>query len=175
MFTETPRLLIRDLEREDLAGLLAISSDPAVSSMNEGYLPADEAALGKWLDETMEHNARQPRQSHNCAVILKATSQLIGYIGFGVPSEPGQGDIDFGYALNHAYWNQGYMTEAVRSMLAYCFDVIGAHTVTAYHLDFNPASGRVMQKAGMRLDQDKMHDQQAGEVHYILTAEDWRH
>ena len=173
MFTKTTRLIIRDFEREDFASLLAISGDPEVFRLND-FVPADEDKLREWLDETIVSNAQQPRSSHMCAILLTATNALIGWIGFGVPSEPGHGDIDFGYALNRAYWNQGYTTEAVRGMLAYCFDVVGARVVTAYHMDLNPASGRVMRKAGMHLDAAQMTGRTNGEVHYIVTADEWR-
>lgn len=173
MLTETIRLILRDLQHDDLADLLAITSDPEVFRTND-YLPAEEATLRKRLDEILWHNAQEPRHSHNCAIVLKTTNELIGWIGFGAPSDLRKSDIDFGYSLNRAYWNRGYMTEAVRGMLAYCFDVVGAQTVTAYHMDNNPASGRVMQKAGMRLYDAMMRDHTEGQVHYVITAIDWR-
>ena len=66
------------------------------------------------------------------------------------------------------------MTEAVRGILAYCFDTLDAQIVTAFHLDNNPSSGRVMLKAGMRLYDEVMQGRTDGEVHYVITAEDWR-
>ena len=171
MFTETTRLIIRDVQRADLLSLLAISSDPEVFRTND-VLPADEAKLREWLDDTIAHNAQAPRRSHTCAIVLKATDQVIGWVGFIVPSDLRKDNVDFGYAINRAYWNQGYMTEAVRTMLAYCFDVIGASAVSAYHMKFNPSSGKVMQKAGMRLDDVMMAGRTDDEVHYIITAHD---
>lgn len=174
MFTQTPRLTLRDLCSGDLHALLAISGDENVQRMMEGYLPANESDLGEWLAGTIQHNEQQPRLSHNCAIVLKDTGQVIGWIGFGVPEEPAQGSFDFGYAMNQAFENRGYMTEAVRAMLAYCFDTLGAESVSAYHMDFNPASGRVMQKAGMQRYDAAMKDHASGEVHYIITREMWR-
>lgn len=174
MLTETTRLLLRDLRADDLESLLAISSDANVQRMMEGYLPENEADLREWLVGTIHHNEQMPRLSHNCAIVLKHTGQVIGWIGFGVPSEPVEGQLDFGYAMNPAFENRGYMTEAVKAMLAYCFEVVGAESVSAYHMDFNPASGRVMTKAGMQQQDVPMKDHESGEVHYTMTRDMWR-
>lgn len=115
-----------------------------------------------------------PSMGGMCAIVLKAPNEMIGWIGFGPSSEPNRCDFDIGYALNRAYWNQGYMTEAVRALLAYGFDVLGVKIVRATHRDYNPASGRVMQKAGMRFDEAMTRAKADGEVYYVITAGDWR-
>lgn len=173
MFTETPRLILRDLTRADFAALYAISSDPEVFRMND-FVPCDEAQLREWLQDPIASDNETPPSGAMCAIVLKATNAMIGWIGFGPPGEPRYCDLDFGYALNRTYWNQGYMTEAVRGMLAYCFDALGAQTIRATHREYNPASGRVMQKAGMQFDEALTRDRADGEVYYVITADDWR-
>ncbi len=54
-----------------------------------------------------------------------------------------------GYWTAHAHWNRGYATEAARAVVAWAF-ADGWHRIEADHLSRNPASGRVMQKLGMR-------------------------
>ena len=175
MFVETTHLIIRDLELEDLPALLRVSSDPDVVQAMDAYLPPDIAGLQQWLTETIRHNQQQPRVSHNCAIVLKVEGEVIGWIGFGSPDDPTTGDLGFGYALNRAYRNRGFVTEATKAMLAYCFDVIGVQTVIASYKRFNTASGRVMQKAGMRLHDALMPEgTDAGEIYYVITADDWR-
>jgi RimJ/RimL family protein N-acetyltransferase len=172
MFTETQRLILRDLTRADFDALHAISSDPEVFRMND-FVPSDEAQLREWLQDPQPPSDSAPPSGAMCAIVLKATNGMIGWIGFGPPSNPDEGDLNFGYALNRAYWSQGYMTEAVRGLLAYCFDKLGAQTMTASHRDYNPASGRVMQKAGMRRDDALTRSKANGEVYYVITAADW--
>ena len=70
--------------------------------------------------------------------------------GFGHPAETGIGDRNFGYALRRDQWNHGYMTEALVAMLRFCFTDTGAGSVFATCRPANPASGRVMEKGGMR-------------------------
>ena len=173
MLTETSRLILRDLQHDDLADLLILSSDPEILRTND-YLPADLVKLREWLVDTLASEKQQPRNSHHSAILLKATSQVIGWIGFHLSNDPTPGRVDFGYALSPAFWNNGYMTEAVGGMLTYCFDILGVRIVTAFHMDNNPSSGRVMLKAGMRLYNEIMDDRKDGEVHFVISASDWQ-
>jgi [ribosomal protein S5]-alanine N-acetyltransferase len=173
MLFETPRLTIRDLQREDFTDLLTVSSDPEVSRSND-YLPADETALRQWLEETLASEAQEPRISHHSAILLKDNNKMIGWIGLQISHDPQPGLVEFGYALSPLFWNQGYMTEAVHGMLAYCFDVLEVNTVTAFHLQANQSSGRVMLKAGMRLHLEVMQDRTNDEVHYVMTSNEWK-
>jgi [ribosomal protein S5]-alanine N-acetyltransferase len=172
MLFETPRLNIRDLQRDDFTDLLAISSDPEVSRTND-YLAADEITLREWLEATLTSEAQEPRNSHHSTIKLKSNNQMVGWIGLQISNDPQPGRVEFGYALGSAHWNQGYMTEAVHGMLAYCFDVLEVQTVTAFHLQANPSSGRVMLKAGMRLYDEVMQDRTDDEVHYVITTDEW--
>jgi RimJ/RimL family protein N-acetyltransferase len=47
------------------------------------------------------------------------------------------------------FWNHGYCSEAARALVTYGFEQMGLHRIYAFHFARNPASGRVMQKAGM--------------------------
>ena len=51
-----------------------------------------------------------------------------------------------------AMWGHGYATEATRALLTLGFDQLKLHRIQARHFTRNPASGRVMQKAGMKLE-----------------------
>ncbi len=75
---------------------------------------------------------------------------LVGSIRVGVDQTHGHGEV--GYWIGRPYWNRGYATAALRLLVAYCFSSLGLHRVFAHHLARNPASGRVMQKAGMRCE-----------------------
>jgi RimJ/RimL family protein N-acetyltransferase len=49
-------------------------------------------------------------------------------------------------------WNKGYCTKAARAVLSYAFEDLGLNRVHASFLKRNPASGRVMEKIGMRYE-----------------------
>ena len=59
-------------------------------------------------------------------------------------------NVEIGYALGRAYWNQGYMTEALTEVIRYSFENLRLHRVEAQHEVDNGASGAVMRKCGMK-------------------------
>ena len=56
---------------------------------------------------------------------------------------------EIGYVLGKDYWGRGMMTEALKAVLDFCFTQAGFQKVRARYASLNPASGRVMEKAGM--------------------------
>ena len=59
------------------------------------------------------------------------------------------GSAEGGYSLNRSYWNRGIMTEALDEVLRYGFEQLRLNRIEAQYETDNPASGRVMEKAGM--------------------------
>ena len=73
----------------------------------------------------------------------KADDQPIGAIGFG-----GRKPVsELGYALGRAFWGQGYATEAAIAMIDVARS-FGLGGLQAYSFVENPASARVLEKAG---------------------------
>ena len=56
---------------------------------------------------------------------------------------------EVGYILSKDYWGQGLMTEALKAVLNCLLQDAEFNRVTARFVTANPASGRVMTKAGM--------------------------
>ena len=59
------------------------------------------------------------------------------------------GRTDLGYWIARAHWGRGFATEAVRALLALA-RALDHREIHAAHFDDNPASGRVLRKAGFR-------------------------
>lgn len=55
-----------------------------------------------------------------------------------------------GYWIGKPFWGKGYITEALKAVLAFGFDKLQLNRIEAHHLDFNEASGAVLMKVGMR-------------------------
>jgi RimJ/RimL family protein N-acetyltransferase len=81
------------------------------------------------------------------AIALKDTDEAIGTISLEVNRSHGSAEL--GYILGVPYWGRGYMTEAVRALIDYGFAGMGLNRIVALYMTRNPASGRVMEKAGM--------------------------
>lgn len=178
MKATTSRLHIRDFEESDWQAVHAFRSDPEVARYMD-FEPETEAETRQWLEEVIFHNRQEPRVAHNCAIVLKETNQVIGWIGIGRPRNPGLGDYDFGYCLQRGLWGQGYMTEAVKALLAFGFRELGAKSIFAECDVANIASARVMEKAGMQqVARFQKVDQVSGEkeegYRYLIYDYEWR-
>ena len=92
---------------------------------------------------------------------------------------PEHARAELGYWVGVPYWNRGVATEAARALVAFGFGALGLHRVQARHLTRNPASGRVMQKLGMRLEgvhreAVRKWDRFEDLAMYAVLAREWR-
>jgi [ribosomal protein S5]-alanine N-acetyltransferase len=82
------------------------------------------------------------------AIKLKDCGELIGEIDlydFDKMTE----NCEVSYSLGYEWWNRGYGTEALRAIVEFGFRQMNIHKISAAHNTDNPASGRIMSKAGM--------------------------
>jgi RimJ/RimL family protein N-acetyltransferase len=81
-------------------------------------------------------------------VVHSVAERLIGSIELRVvSSEHRRGEI--GYVLAHEWWGHGYATEATCRLLAFGFDELGLHKISATCDPENRASVAVLTKCGM--------------------------
>ena len=135
----TPRLTLRAFEAADGPALWAYLKDPQVVRY-EPYEPFTRAAAQR-------EARRRAKDPAFIAVCLTQTGRLIGNLYLGACEE---GGYSLGYVFHREVWGQGYATEAARGLLAYAFQTLGAHRVSAQCNPKNRASVRVLQRLGMR-------------------------
>ncbi|MBK1813359.1 GNAT family N-acetyltransferase [Clostridium sp. YIM B02505] len=88
---------------------------------------------------------------YNWAIELKSTSEIIGQISLMSLDEKNL-SCTTGYNLGRLFWGKGYMMEALNIVIDYLFKEVGINRIEARHNTLNIASGRVMQKSGMRFE-----------------------
>ncbi|NBC10012.1 MAG: GNAT family N-acetyltransferase, partial [Bacteroidetes bacterium] len=59
---------------------------------------------------------------------------------------------ELGYWLSESHWGKGIMTEVVKSLTHHAFQHLHKERVYANVYDYNPASRRVLEKAGFCLE-----------------------
>lgn len=143
---ETERLLIRPLTLADAQDIYQISSDDAVSRYVLWDTHRSIADSRAFIKQTL----RQYRMGEpsSWAIQSKETGRVIGTIGF-VSISREHACAEVGYSLGRPHWNRGYATEALRSLISYGMETMHLNRIEALYDLNNPASGRVMQKAGM--------------------------
>ena len=86
---------------------------------------------------------------------------------------------ELGYWLGREHWGQGYGTEAVRRLLRFAFETLGLAEIRAKVAVLNPASARLLAKAGAEKIADRTFatqgrcDGQSGSL-WRFTRSDWR-
>lgn len=144
---ETDRLILRKFSIEDAEGMY---NNWATDSETCKFLSWD---VHKNIEETKEvinkWISKYEKGSYNWIVELKDNHEVIGSIcdnGFSIKNQT----IDIAYCYGSKYWKKGYATEALRKVIEYLLIEKDFYLVSANHRSSNPASGRVMEKAGMK-------------------------
>jgi RimJ/RimL family protein N-acetyltransferase len=86
------------------------------------------------------------------AAQLNPDRLLTGFVGLSVPAwlPEVMPAVEVGWRLHPDHWGQGLATEGGRASIEYGFDRIGLDLIISIYYPRNAASGRVMQKLGMR-------------------------
>jgi [ribosomal protein S5]-alanine N-acetyltransferase len=106
-------------------------------------LDETRSILQSWL-----HSYRRPDFYH-WAIELKEISQPIGSIGVVNVNENNE-MAELGYCIGRDWWGKGIVVSALKLIIPYLFNTVGFERLQATHFKENIASGRVMQKAGMK-------------------------
>lgn len=138
---------MRKFELQDADELFRILSDEEVNRFLPWFPHKTREETLRFLQDSVFADYDKAI-AYRYAVILRSESRVIGYLSFlGIDEKERSGDI--GYGLLREYWGKGIMTEAVKALL-FRLKADGFRYATATHDVQNPASGRVMQKCGMR-------------------------
>ncbi|SOD61822.1 Protein N-acetyltransferase, RimJ/RimL family [Streptomyces zhaozhouensis] len=81
-------------------------------------------------------------------LVERASGLVVGTLGFGWP--PQDGGVELGYGVVPSRRGRGLATEAARALVTHALTLPGVRTVRASAEPANPASLRVLEKAGLR-------------------------
>lgn len=144
---ETGRLILRPFTLADTPEVQRLAGDRDIASttMNIPH-PYEDGMAEQWIAAYQERFDRG--EQVRFAISHRKHGYLIGAIDLIMNREFDRGEI--GYWIGKPYWKQGYCTEAARAVLRYGFETLRLNRIYATHFTRNPASGRVMQKIGMK-------------------------
>jgi len=145
----TERLSIRRSRPEDAPTISAYRSDPEVRRY-QGWDRTDVASITAEIEEMTGRSPGDPGGWVQFTVEERDAGRLVGDVGMS-PADDEPGVIKIGYTVSPAFQGRGYATEAVRALIAYAFETLGADLVRAYASAENAPSIRVAEKVGMRL------------------------
>lgn len=177
---ETKRLILRRFTIDDLEQIFYNCwSDTEVWKWTnykpmqcvEDVINIAEMFTDKWL------GAYDKPNRYSWAMQLKSSGEVIGRF-FGMYPDDQLQQIELAYELGQDWWNQGLMSEAVKTVIDFYFNEVCLNRIQSHHAVENPASGRVMQKCGMLYEgimrqACKCNNGLFDKVNYAVLAEDY--
>lgn len=154
---ETARLLLRPFTLGDAEALHAIWGDPASERFANPAHP--DWPRPKTVEDTRRYlepivAGQAERGYASWAVIERATGRLIGDCGL-FPAGGVEPETELAYGLARDVWGRGYATEAASACVRAGFEELGLERIVADVDPTNPASIRVLEKAGFELAGEK--------------------
>lgn len=140
MFIRSARLFLRPAWPEDWEELYPLINDADIvrnlASAPWPYTAEDAQAFARVGQDRM-------RPRFLLTLPTATGAEIIGCAGLGEDN----GQAELGYWIARLHWGHGYATEAARAVLEIA-RLLGHCRVVAGHFHDNPASGRVLRKAG---------------------------
>ena len=171
---ETPRLLLRPLEAEDLPQVQAVFPQWEIVKYLNSKVPWPYPANGaETFFREMALPARSRGEQWLWTIRLKtAPEKIIGAINLQKNDRENRG-----FWLDPAMHGQGYMTEACEMVTDFWFEVLKFPVLRVPKAVANTASRRISEKQGMRVIERSERDYVCGRLPselWEITTEEWR-
>ena len=141
----TARLLARQPRVSDAAALFAAyASDPVATKYLSWKAYTEVPPLAQFLQVRIDDWA-QNKGLYNYVLCTRGSDAPIGNIGIHIQPR----STLFGYVLARSHWGQGLMAEALSYLVDWSLAQPEIFRAWAFCDAENPASARVMEKAGM--------------------------
>ncbi len=86
----------------------------------------------------------------NLYLAIEYKNQYVGNISLTPCQDVYRRSAEIGYFIGEPYWNKGIATAAVKLMVAYGFEQLNLVRIHTGIFEFNPASGKVLEKCGFQ-------------------------
>jgi RimJ/RimL family protein N-acetyltransferase len=134
---------VRSYRMSDLKPLVKYANNRNVSiNLTDRFPhPYRSKDAKRWLEFVTAH---EPETNFAIA----SEHEVIGGIGFELKSDIYRLSAEIGYWLGEPFWGKGIATKAVKAVTEFAFDRFDLERVYAGVFETNPASARVLEKAG---------------------------
>jgi RimJ/RimL family protein N-acetyltransferase len=138
---------IRPFVPEDAESLARNADNPNIADQLRDRFPNPYtvADAREWIEQSL---AAEPVTSFAVA----APAEVIGGIGLQLQSDVHVRTAELGYWIAEPYWGRGIATRAVSCFSREAFEAFDLIRIYARVFETNPASARVLEKAGFRLE-----------------------
>jgi RimJ/RimL family protein N-acetyltransferase len=141
----TERLVLRPFSLTDVPAVTRLISarEVAATTLRIPH-PYNEEHARRFISEC----PAKAETGQAFAFAVTALDEVCGGIGLHIEAQHRHAEL--GYWIGVPYWGRGYATEAARAVVGFGFETLKLERIFAHHFATNPASGRVLQKIGMK-------------------------
>ncbi len=166
---ETKRLILRQMTKDDTEEFLEIFTDPV--AMKYFGVIFDRTQMENWVKSNLNH-----QEEHGfslLSVILKSNEEVIGDCGLESEEIDGEFRVGIGFDFKSKYWNNGYATEAAKTVLDFGFIKYEFDRISGWINPENVPSRRVAEKIGMTVEKSIVRGGKE-QVLYTIHRDDWK-
>lgn len=169
VFLQGDTVELRTIEEEDIEFLQGMVNDPRVRGSITAVDPVTRGKERDWVASLPDNEGFH--------FLVCVDAEPVGTVGLKPPNEV-WGTAEVGYLIAPEHWGNGYATDAVTTVCGYAFEEQRLNKVYATVFVTNPASRRVLEKAGFK-EEGLLREEAfvAGEHvdvrRYGLLAEEW--
>lgn len=144
----TNRLILRELHLDDVPVIQRLAGRREIADTTATIPhPYSEQNARDWI--ALEAETFAQGKAVGFAIFLVSLQQMIGAIGLR-DIDTGNSQAELGFWVGIDWWRQGIATEAGAAVVRYGFQDLHLNRIYAHHMVRNPASGRVLEKVGMK-------------------------
>jgi RimJ/RimL family protein N-acetyltransferase len=138
-----PSCVLRPWRASDAATLAEHANSPSI-----GHNLRDGFPYPYSYEDAVRFIAHAVAIEPLCRFAIVVQGEAVGSIGFVLHENVERVSVEIGYWLGERFRGRGLMTEAVRAITRYAIEAHGLTRVYAVPYEWNPASFRVLEKAG---------------------------
>ncbi|HOX42467.1 MAG TPA: GNAT family protein [Myxococcota bacterium] len=147
MRIELPGLVLRDFVEADAASLARHANNRKVwRNLRDGF------PHPYLLEDARRFLARWRQGAPPSVLCLEVGGEAAGAIGYHTREDVERFSAELGYWLAEPHWGRGLMSAAVRAVSELALGERGLERLVATPFAWNPASCRVLEKAGFQLE-----------------------
>ena len=150
MKIKTKRLLLRPLKKTDVESIVENINNLNVSQwLLVVPYPYNKNSAMVWIKNNKKKWLEKKKESYVFGIELLEEKKIIG--GMGIHHvDLYQRKATMGYWLGEKYWNKGYGSEALKSVVNFAFKKLKLNRLEASVFVGNPSSWRILEKLGFK-------------------------
>ncbi len=146
MYLVGDRIIIRDFLFEDVNDVYEYSKKEYIGPQ-AGWKPHESKEITRHVISGYIIN------NESFAIVLKEKKKVIGNISIYLTTfRKKVKACELGFVLNDKYWGYGFMTEAVKLVLKYVFDILNVEIVSVGHYTTNLKSKKTIENCGFTFE-----------------------